>query len=106
MGGPPAGYAITEDALSAYRVSRDTNLAGIAAQGTSLDRDAVVHIAQQSGYGNVPVFTWLDPDRWGQLGATKLRQQFSNLGVEVRNIVSARDPKNHEPQEIREALET
>jgi hypothetical protein len=96
------GIVITEDALSAYRVMRDTDFAAVAAQGTSLDRDAVVWIAGR----DVPVVTWLDPDRYGQLGATKLRQQFSNLGLEVRNIKSPRDPKNHEPNEIREALET
>jgi len=100
------GYVITEDALSAYRISRDTNITAIAAQGTSLDRDTVVRIAVKAGLRKVPVFTWLDPDVYGQRGAVTLREQFGNLGVEVRNIVSERDPKLHEPQEIREALET
>lgn len=102
----PSGYAITEDALSAYRISRDTELDAIAAQGTSLDRDAVVKIARAAVTSSIPVFVWLDPDRYGQLGATKLMRDFGNLGVTVRKVVSARDPKNHEPHEIREALET
>jgi hypothetical protein len=111
------GLVITEDALSAYRVSRDTDMAAIAAQGTSLDRDAVVWIATSSqltaAYGgkSIPVFVWLDNDKdkpanYGQIAARKLVEQFGNLGVDVRNIVSERDPKLHEPHEIREALET
>lgn len=99
------GYAIVEDALSAYRISRDTDLIAVAAQGTSLDRDAVVKIAVDAGLRKHPVFLWLDPDKYGQLGADKLRSQFGNLGITVRNIVSERDPKLHEPHEIREALE-
>lgn len=100
-----SGFAIVEDALSAYRIGRDAEFTAVAAQGTSLDRDAVVRIAVKAFHGKVPVVVWLDPDKYGQLGATKLATQFANLGVTVRNIVSDRDPKLHEPHEIREALE-
>lgn len=99
-----SAVCITEDALSAYRIARDTRVTAIAAQGTSLDRDAVVYIAQVSIARGQSVFVWLDPDVWGQRGATKLREQFGNLGVSVTNIVSARDPKLHEPHELMEAL--
>lgn len=105
LSGPRAGYVITEDALSAYRAARDTDLSAIAAQGTSLDRDTVTLIATLALKRSVPVFVWLDPDYYGQRGAAKLRQQFGVLGIEVRNIVSERDPKLHEPHELREALE-
>lgn len=102
----PTGVVIVEDVLSAFRVSQDTDLDGIAAQGTSLDRNALARIAMVSNMRRVPVFTWLDPDRYGQMGAARIRTQLGNMGVTVRNIVSARDPKLHEPHEIREALET
>ena len=100
----PTAVCITEDALSAYRISRDTGVGAIAAQGTSLDRDTVVAIANVAIEARQFVFLWLDPDKYGQMGAAKLRQQFGNLGVVTRNIVSARDPKLHEPEELREAL--
>lgn len=95
------GVVITEDALSAYRISRDTDYDAVAAQGTSLDRDTIVLLMRQ--YRDVAI--WLDPDKYGQLGAQKLRDSFANLGVTVRNIVSDRDPKLLEPHAIREALE-
>lgn len=99
--GDGAGIVIVEDVLSAYRVARDTDLDAVAAQGTSLDRSALVRISEHRG----PVFTWLDPDRYGQIGAAAIRRQLGNMGVDVRNVVSEMDPKLHEPHEIREALE-
>jgi hypothetical protein len=97
----PVGIVVVEDALSAYRIQRDTDYDAVAAQGTTLDRDAIVAIAEM----DVPVVVWLDPDSWGQIGAGKLLRAFANLDVPVRNIESLRDPKNHEPHEIQEALE-
>src|SRR5688572_26589626 len=49
---------LTEDVLSAYRVARDTGGIGIALNGTSLDRDAILSIASR----NSAVAVWLDPD--------------------------------------------
>lgn len=98
-----AGVVVVEDVLSAYRIAKDTVLMAVAAQGTSLDRPALVRLAQMGG----PHFTWLDPDTYGQMGAARIRTALGNLGVEnVRNVASAHDPKFHEPHEIREALET
>ena len=102
---PASGFVITEDVLSAYRVARDTELHGIAAQGTSLDRTALARLAQSAHSLQVPVFTWLDPDKYGQMGARRIRDDLGRMGVHVRNIVTAKDPKLHEPHEIREALE-
>lgn len=96
-----SGIAVVEDVLSAFRIGRDTDFMAVAAQGTSLDRTALVRIAD----AGLPVFTWLDPDKYGQLGAVRIRRDLGNLGVEVRNVVSPRDPKLHEPHELREALE-
>lgn len=100
-----AGAVIVEDVLSAFRIARDTDFAAIAAQGTSLDRTALVRIAEVSNAQRIPVFTWLDPDVYGQSGAIRIRTDLGRLGVDVKNIRSLRDPKNHEPHEIREALE-
>lgn len=87
---------VTEDILSAFRVARDADLDAVSALGTSLDRDAVVQLASE--YSSV--IMWLDPDYYGQLGARKIAKDFSSLGVKVVNVLSLRDPKNHEPSEI------
>jgi hypothetical protein len=100
-----AGIALVEDVLSAYRIQRDTDLHAIAVQGTSLDREAVVALSIVSARDAIPVFTWLDPDKYGQMGARRIRDDLGRLGVEARNIVTPKDPKLHEPHEIREALE-
>ena len=47
---------------------------------------------------------WLDPDAAGQRGATKICKQLRAYGLEVRNIVSQRDPKLHSRSEIQEIL--
>lgn len=87
---------VTEDILSAFRVNRDAALDSVSALGTSLDRDAVVQLAGE--YSSVIV--WLDPDYYGQLGARKIAKDFSSLGVKVVNVLSLKDPKNHEPSEV------
>lgn len=102
----PSGIVVVEDVLSAFRIAKDTDLLAVAAQGTSLDRHAITQIAANAILGHVPVFTWLDPDLYGQVGARRIASSLGNMGVTVRNIESARDPKLHEPHEIREALET
>lgn len=100
------GIVIVEDVLSAYRIAKDTALLAVAAQGTSLDRYALTQIAMNARAHAAPVFTWLDPDMYGQVGARRIATALGNMGVTVRNIESARDPKLYEPREIRGALET
>jgi hypothetical protein len=87
---------ITEDYLSAWRVTNDTGLPTVSALGTTMDRDAIVKIAAQFS----AAILWLDPDYYGQLGARQLTQKFGALDFPVVNVVSERDPKNHEPEEI------
>lgn len=99
-GSKPDGLVIVEDPLSAYRIARDTAWAGVAALGTSLDRDAVVSLAQRGA----PVKVWLDPDFYGQQGARRIKADLGRLGVEAKNIVSDRDPKLYEPKELRRWL--
>jgi hypothetical protein len=99
------GVVVVEDVLSAHRIAKDTDLLAVAAQGTTLDRAALVGIANLCNNLRVSAFTWLDPDRYGQLGAARIRDHLGNMGVPTRNVLSERDPKLHEPHEIREALE-
>lgn len=100
--GLPADVAIvTEDYLSAYRVTNALDVDGIAALGTSLDRDALVKIA--STYEEVGV--WLDPDKWGQAGGTQIRQSLQRLGVDARIMHSERDPKYLSDTQIAEVWE-
>lgn len=98
-GGPDIGDAvvITEDYLSAWRVTKDSGLPSVSALGTTLDRDAIVKIAAQFSAG----ILWLDPDYYGQLGARTLLKKFGALDFPVVNVLSQRDPKNHEPDEVR-----
>lgn len=91
---------ITEDYLSSWRVTKDTGMPSVSALGTTLDRDAIVKIAAQFS----AAILWLDPDYYGQLGARTLRKNFGALDFPVVNVLSLRDPKNHEPDEVRTYL--
>lgn len=91
---------ITEDYLSAWRVTKDTGMPSVSALGTTLDRDAIVKIAAQFS----AAILWLDPDYYGQLGARTLRKNFGALDFPVVNVLSLRDPKNHEPDEVQAYL--
>lgn len=96
MGRAPGPVVITEDYLSSWRVSWDVGNPSVSALGTTLDRDAIVKIAAQFSAG----ILWLDPDYYGQLGARQLAQKFGALDFPIVNVVSERDPKNHEPEEV------
>lgn len=95
------GVVITEDILSAWRVSKDTDYDAVAAQGTSLDLTTLALLTQR--YDNI--VTWLDPDIYGQQGASRIRKDLGRMGVTARNVVSQVDPKLLPPDAIREALE-
>ena len=43
---------------------------------------------------------WLDPDPPGQKAALRICKTLRSLGMQVRNIVSAKDPKLHTREEI------
>jgi hypothetical protein len=89
---PPSGdstaLVLTEDLLSAYRVSR----AGFEAWsllGTKLND----HLAAQIVRGGRRVFTWLDPDDAGQTGAAEIRRELRAYCIPSTNVLSERDPK-------------
>lgn len=84
---------LTEDILSAFKV-------GLASEGWSLmgvkPSDRVVSALLKRGACNV----WLDPDPPGQKAAARICKSLRSLGVQARNIVSAKDPKLHTREEI------
>jgi DNA primase len=90
---------VTEDILSAFKVG----LVGQAAcaLGTS-PTPALVRYLLSS---RKPVSVWLDPDAAGRRGASKLVKSLRAYGLEPTNILSARDPKLHTLEQIKEILE-
>lgn len=97
---------LTEDYLSAWRVSRaDRRYVGIALLGTSLGRDSAVELVSIVQRSGAQVHTWLDPDEYGQKGARRVAKDLRTLGIQVDNIVSGFDPKVYSPQSIRNYVE-
>lgn len=89
-GDPPTKkVVITEDLLSAYRVSWATGMDAVAAQGTSLDRSAQAIIATQYR----EAFVWLDPDGPGIRGAKEISRSLGAFDIPVNRVNSERDPK-------------
>lgn len=96
---------LTEDALSAWKVGQVTeawSLLGTKAHAR------VVHELMQQGKR---LAVWLDDDRGrkngsnpGQEAARKIAKTLRELGEDVRNITSDRDPKFHDLDYIRSKL--
>lgn len=86
---------LTEDLLSAIKIG--TVAEGWAVLGTRVS-DYMVSELMKRGRCNV----WLDPDAAGRKGAAKICKQLRAYGIEVRDIVSTRDPKMHTRDEIKE----
>lgn len=92
---------LTEDLLSAYRVSR----AGVEAWcllGTKLS----TYVATQLITVGKPVVIWLDPDSAGQTAASKIIKTLRAYGVRATNVVSERDPKLLSREDIKWMLST
>jgi DNA primase len=86
---------LTEDILSAYKVSR----AGVEAwplMGTKLSTTVAAEIIRDSR----PVAVWLDPDMAGRTSAAKICKTLRAYGVKVTNVVSDKDPKLLSREEI------
>jgi DNA primase len=96
--GHAGAVTLTEDILSAFKVGLVAE--GWSMMGTALTPRIVELLLQRGG----PVNVWLDPDAAGRAGATKACRELRALGVPVRRIVSAKDPKNHSLLEIKELL--
>jgi DNA primase len=89
---------LCEDILSAYKVGSVGE--GWAVMGTSVPSAYIAHFLQRGCAVNV----WLDPDPAGQKAARRYIKQLRAYNVEVRNIVSSRDPKLHTRDQIKEYL--
>lgn len=89
---------LCEDILSAYKVGSVGE--GWAVMGTSVSAGMVAEILRRRCSVNV----WLDPDAAGQKAARRYIKQLRAYNVEVRNIVSPRDPKLHTRDQIEEYL--
>lgn len=89
---------LTEDILSAYKVGKTTEAWSL--MGTAMKP----WIAHELIEARKPVVTWLDPDEAGETAARTLRMGLRAYGVQVRNIVSPRDPKLHWRSEIEHYL--
>jgi len=97
---PGAPMVLTEDWMSAYRVSRDTGVNAGALLGTSASRDSLVSLLQRTK----DIVLWLDPDDPGRKAARVLRKKLLDLDARVRVVNSRFDPKLHTPEELREYL--
>lgn len=91
---------LTEDYLSAYRVSRAGWYAGTLL-GTKLRTKVLARLVTEDRRVGV----WMDNDLGrmnnpGQEAAAKIVKSLRSYGLDVVNIVSDRDPKQHSRKEI------
>lgn len=94
----PKRVCVVEDPLSALRIAKATEYTDVVcALGTSLDTHALATLS-----GRYPsLVTWLDPDEWGQRGASAIKRTAGRMGLATTNVVSERDPKLYTDEEIR-----
>ena len=97
-GGPVRDVCLTEDVVSAIKVS--SVMDSIALGGTVLKENQHDYI-RNNGYTKVYIF--LDPDEAGQKGAWQIRKQLA-LTAECIMIRGNRDPKEYSLDELRELL--
>lgn len=97
---------LTEDILSAFKVGLVGE--GWAVMGTKLSAYGIGKLMERGSGCNV----WFDNDlppvfqvNRGQIAARKLIKQLRAYNIPVRNIVSAKDPKLHTRDEIRNYLD-
>jgi hypothetical protein len=98
-GHQPPRVVLTEDILSAFKISL-TGEEAWPVMGTSVPASYVAELMRRG----VQAVTWLDPDAAGRKAAARYGKQLRAYGVPVRDIVSARDPKLHHLQDIKEIL--
>lgn len=100
--GTGSEIVLTEDILSAYRVSLHTEAWSLL--GTRL-QDATLARLVRDGR---PVLVWLDDDKRrgnpGQIGAAKIKRVLELAGVPCRNIVTPREPKQMTRAEVEQTL--
>lgn len=97
---------LTEDILSAFKVG-DSGHEGWALMGTRVGNHLLSLLLRRGARVNV----WMDNDigpkfpvNRGQIAASKIGKQLRAAGLEVRNIISPRDPKLMHRDEIKALL--
>lgn len=98
--GKADAVTLTEDILSAYKVGSTEGCEGWSLMGVSLKPHVLAALMQRKAKVNV----WLDPDPPGQRAAAKAVSTVRAAGLEVRNIISDRDPKLLHRASIKELL--
>lgn len=96
--GKADAVTLTEDILSAYKVG--TVAEGWCLLGTSVNATCWRMLIERGD----PVNVWLDPDKPGRRAAFKAIAKLKNYGIEVRNILSKKDPKLLHREQIKELL--
>ena len=92
---------LTEDYLSAYRVSK-AGFATATLMGTKLSEKVLARLLAEDR----PVLVWLDNDQGrymsnpGQEAAAKIVAKLRAVGLRVGNVVGDRDPKRYSRKEI------
>lgn len=89
---------LTEDLLSAFKVGQVAE--AWCLMGTHANSRLVAALMTRKA----PVRIWLDPDGPGRAAARKVFKQLNPLGLNVSVIRSARDPKLHSLDQIKEYL--
>ena len=89
---------LCEDILSAFKVGQVTE--AWALMGTGL----LPHPLAELMYRKPTVLVWLDSDKPGQDGATKIMKTLRAYGLTVRNIITPKDPKLYDRKFIKETI--
>lgn len=96
---PTSVLALTEDMLSACRVSKVCDAWSLL--GTNLMPSVLADIAE-TDHDDIAI--WMDEDRAGIDARRKMRAQLQITGKRVRLVKSDRDPKKHSLEEMRRLL--
>lgn len=91
------GIVLVEDIVSAIKVARVAPCMPLF--GTTLDRRTLMRLARVTGR----VWIWLDPD--AKTKAAEMAALARVFGLDVRVIVSVRDPKESDEEDIKHRLE-
>lgn len=97
--GGAADVTVTEDILSAFKVA-ESGGEGWAIMGTHIPDAYVAALVKRGGRVNI----WTDSDAAGRRSAAKYLKTLRAYGLDVRNIVTDRDPKLIPRSKIKELL--
>jgi hypothetical protein len=92
---------ITEDYLSAYRVSRDVGYSAMALLRTTITDKTLMQIYDM---GFSEIYVWLDSDEAGVKGAAKVSKtlrHFLPSDVKLMTIHSNEEPKHLTPEQLK-----